>query len=1074
MCRLPRPRKACSFPSNERGHVDLGFIAELYGQPEDPIVEELGDLIFHDPDGGYVTRDEYLSGNVRRKLAVARDSTDTRHARNVAALEAVQPEDILPGDIDANLGAPWIPEEIIRQFAAGLLGVGASSITVAHLPRDALWTIDGNREARDSVANTEEFGTKRLDALNLIDQALNLRTPKVYDEFREADGSTRRVLNQEQTIAAQEKQRRIKERFAGWIFENPDRAERLVRLYNDTFNTMRARQFDGSHLSFPGMTSSVKLTPHQANAVWRIVSSGNTLLAHTVGAGKTYAMCAAAMKLKQTGLVRKSLIAVPNHMLEQFGREFLHLYPNARLLIAGKEDLERDRRKLLTAKIATGEWDAIIVTHSSFERIGMSRAYQQSFLERQIADYRELLIDARRNDTGARRNIIKVIEKRMAAFEEKLKELLAADKKDTGLVFDDLGVDQIFVDESHYFKNLETPTKMDRVAGIQTEGSERAFDLLMKARYLDELRPGKGLVFATGTPISNTMVEMFTLKRYLAPALLEERGIAHFDAWAAAFGEVVVAMEVSPDGSSLRSHARFAKFVNLPELQQMFRAVADVQTADMLNLPVPALRGGKPAVISCPMSPDQSAIQSDLVRRYERVRQGGVDPREDNALAITTDGRKLALDARLVSGEAQDWGDSKLSALFNNAVGIWNRTHAKRGTQMIFCDMGVNPTGWGFSIYDQIKSGLAAHGVPREQIADIGDANTDAKKAALFEKVRAGTIRFLLGSTAKMGTGTNVQTRLKAKHDLDAPWKPAEIEQRDGRILRQGNRWDEVEIYRYVTEGSFDAYMWQTLQTKARFISQVMKGDAGVRRASDVGGQELSFAEVKAIASGNPAVLTLAEIEAELQRLALLKRAHADEQYRARQQVKTLPDEIDRLERRAASLDEDHARAAAAASVVTVGDRPYADREKGIEAMNALLKQRLQIGGAGSWPVGAYRGFRLSLDIRPGAPPELAIAGTHTYRREFKTIAAGALLNYIDTLVDRLPTMAREDLDRRSIRIAQLDGFRARTGQAFDQDWRLERLRELHAGLEAILSGQCDEADRRQRGRMTWSPNSGS
>ena len=440
-------------------------------------------------------------------------------------------------------------------------------------------------------------------------------------------------------------------------------------------------------------------------------------------------------------------------------------------------------------------------------------------------------------------------------------------------------MDQVFVDEAHYFKNLATPTKMDRVAGIQTEGSERAFDLLMKARYLDRRTPGRGLVFATGTPISNTMVEMYTLKRYLAPALLEERGIGHFDAWAASFGEVAHAMEISPDGSSLRSNARFSRFVNLPELQQMFRSFADVQTADMLKLPVPALKGGKAAVISCPMSDEQREIQAGLVARYERIRRGGVSPRDDNALAITTDGRKLALDVRLISPDAVGSQDFKLTAMFNKAAGIWRGTADVRATQMIFCDIGVNPTGWGFSVYEEIKRGLMDRGVPREEIADIGDADTDAKKAALFERMRAGLVRFMLGSTAKMGTGTNVQTRLYAMHHIDAPWKPAEIEQRDGRILRQGNRNKEVEIYRYVTEGSFDAYMWQTLQSKARFIAQVMKGDAGVRRASDIGGQELSFAEVKAIASGNPAILTLAEIEADVQRLTLLKRSHADEQY---------------------------------------------------------------------------------------------------------------------------------------------------------------------------------------------------
>jgi SNF2 family DNA or RNA helicase len=543
-------------------------------------------------------------------------------------------------------------------------------------------------------------------------------------------------------------------------------------------------------------------------------------------------------------------------MLEQFAREFMHLYPNARLLVAAKEDLSRERRKMLTAKIASSEWDGIIVTHSSFERIGMSREYQERFLREQIAEYDQLLCDTARNDSSkAHRNIIKTIEKQKARREERLKDLLAEDKKDDGLVLDELGVDHLFIDEAHYFKNLETPTKMDRVAGIQTGGSERAFDIYMKARYLSELHPGHGVTFATGTPISNTMVELYTMQRFLDPAGLAERDIEHFDGWAATFGEVVDTMEISPDGASLRPRSRFAKFVNLPELHQMFRAFADVQTAEMLDLPRPALAGGKAHVVACPMSEEQGRLQDALVERYERIRKEKVDPRVDNALAITTDGRKLALDARLLSGDASDHPGSKVNVLVDQVHAIWQRTAPTRGTQLIFCDMGVNPTPWGHCVYDEVAAKLEARGIPRQQIAAIGDADSDAKKQALFEKVRQGSVRVLIGSTQKMGVGTNVQKRLVALHHLDAPWKPAEVEQREGRILRQGNDNAEVGIYRYVTEGSFDAYMWQTLETKARFINQVMTGDCAVRTADDIGGQELSYAEVKAIASGNPSVL---------------------------------------------------------------------------------------------------------------------------------------------------------------------------------------------------------------------------
>src|SRR5207248_3307181 len=563
-----------------------------------------------------------------------------------------------------------------------------------------------------------------------------------------------------------------------------------------------------------------------------------------------FTMAATGMKMKQAGLITKPMYVVPNHLLEQFGREFMQLYPNARLLVAAKEDLTRERRKMLTAKIASGEWDGIIVTHSSFERIGMSRDYQEKFLLEQIAEYDQLLRE-HAADRGANRNLIKTIEKQKAARCERLKDLLAKDKKDDGLVFDELGVDHIFIDEAHYFKNLETPTKMERVAGIQTGGSERAFDVYMKARYLGEQHPGHGVTFATGTPISNTMVEMYTMQRFLDPEGLKSRGLEHFDAWAAAFGEVIDTMEIAPDGKSLRPRSRFARFTNLPELQQMFRAFADVQTAEMLDLPRPRLESGKPIVVACPMSPEQHALQQRLVERYERIRSQKVDPREDNALNITTDGRKLAIDARMLAAGAPDFPESKVNALVANVASIWSRTAEVRGTQMVFCDMGVHPTPWAYSAYDDVIRKLVTCGIPREQIAAAGDADSDAKKQALFEKVRSGSIRVLLGSTQKMGTGTNVQKRLVALHHLDAPWKPAEVEQREGRILRQGNDNEEVAIYRYVTQGSFDSYMWQALETKARFIAQVITGQCVLRRAQDIGGQELSYAEVKAIASGN-------------------------------------------------------------------------------------------------------------------------------------------------------------------------------------------------------------------------------
>ena len=602
---------------DQKGAIDLPFIASLYGKPEEQVIAELSELIFRDPETKtWQTADAYLSGNVRAKLAAA-ERAGPAFTRNAEALRNVQPEDVLPGDIDANLGAPWIPESDVQAFAADLFHVPPSSIQVAHLKKDAVWGIDADYATQQSVAATSDYGTPRANGTSLLELALNMKTPTIYDP--DPSDPEKRVVNQDATLAAREKQKQIKEKFRSWIFSDADRTERLVRLYNDAYNNLRPRLFDGSHLDFPGMNQTIELRQHQKDAVWREMSSGNTLLAHAVGAGKTYTMAAAGMKMKQAGLIHKPMYVVPNHLLEQFAREFLRLYPNARLLVAAKDDFTRERRKYLTAKIASGEWDGGVVTHSSFERIGMSRDYQAQFLKEQIAEYDQLLCDgASKNATRAHRNLIKTIEKQKAKREERLKDLLAEDKKDDGLVFDELGVDHLFIDKAHYFKNLETPTKMDRVAGVQTGGSERAFDLYMKARFLHQRHPGHGVTFATGTPISNTMMEMYTMQRFLDPEGPRSRGIDHFDAWAATFGEVVDTMEISPDGASLRPRSRFARFTNLPELQQMFRAFADVQTAEMLDLPRPELETGKPIVVACPMSDERNAIQQELVARYDR------------------------------------------------------------------------------------------------------------------------------------------------------------------------------------------------------------------------------------------------------------------------------------------------------------------------------------------------------------------------------------------------------------------------------------------------------------------------
>jgi len=1048
---------------NQRGMVDLGFLAGLYGKPEQQVIAELGDLIFLDPETKqWQTADAYLSGNVREKLANAKRAGSV-YARNAEALAAVQPEDVLPGDIDARLGAPWIPVEDIQHFAADLFRVPPSSVQVSHLVKDAVWKLDADYAAEKSVGATSEFGTSRANGTWLLDLALNMKTPVIYDTVMNGNREER-VVNPEQTMAAREKQKRIKERFRSWVFSNPERTERLVRLYNDIYNNLRPRLFDGSHLDFPGMNQNIHLRPHQNDAVWRGMSSGNTLLAHVVGAGKTFTMAATGMKMKQAGLVKKPIYVVPNHLLEQFAREFMQLYPNAKLLVAAKEDLTRERRKFLTAKIASGEWDGIVVTHSSFERIGMSRDYQQKFLEEQIDEYSQLLIE-HASQKSANRNIIKTIEKQKAAREERLKNLLAEKKKDDGLVFDELGVDHVFIDEAHYFKNLETPTKMDRVAGIQTGGSERAFDVYMKARYLGEQHPGHGVTFATGTPISNTMMEMYTMQRFLDPEGLRSRGIEHFDAWAATFGEVIDTMEISPDGAGLRPRSRFAKFTNLPELQQMFRAFTDVQTAGMLNLPTPRLKGGKPIVVACPMSDEQHKLQAELVERYDRLRSQKVDPREDNALNITTDGRKLATDARMLLAGAEDFPESKVNRLVENVIAIWEQTIENRGTQMIFADMGVNPTNWGYSAYDDVIQKLVAQGIPREQIAAIGDAESDAKKQALFEKVRQGSVRVLIGSTQKMGTGTNVQKRLVALHHLDAPWKPAEVEQREGRILRQGNENEEVAIYRYVTEGSFDAYMWQALETKARFIGQVITGDNAVRRAEDIGGQELSYAEVKAIASGNPAVLTLAEADAELQRLALLKKNHMDEQYVARRNVQDLPKTIAGLSERIAKLKADHAEAEEHADdpAVIAGRKCYRDDvlpvlAAQLDALPLLVSQPTRM------ELGTYNGLKFGVVLHSQTPPDVYVEGAATRAASLSKEHHGprAVLNAIERLIAGCGKEAERIGEDLTIAQSQLRDYQVRLGAPFAHEKYLVELTELRDELKAGLSGRMPEPGARK------------
>ncbi|RRK01275.1 DEAD/DEAH box helicase [Opitutaceae bacterium TAV4] len=903
--RVETAKEALLVTLNERGRVDLDAMSRLLGKPADEFLPELAGMIYRNPQTErWETADEYLSGNVRDKLFIAEGVAEVNadYRSNVEALRSVQPADLKASEIDARLGAVWIPPRYVEDFVHALLNVSRtdpnSAASVHHAPQLGLWSVKLGYYARTSVGNLSEWGTERVPAHELIEDALNLRTPTVYD----TDANKNRILNITATEAAREKQGKIRAKFATWIWEDDTRRERLVGIYNRTFNSHRLRTFDGSHLTLPGASHTITLRPHQKAAVWRILQTPNTLLAHVVGAGKTWTMVAAAMESKRIGLAKKPMFVVPNHMLGQFSSELLTLYPNANILAAGKADFEKSRRHQLMARVATGNWDAVIVTHSGFERLAISKDAQKQFIEEQVEELETCIREQKGDNPGSR--IVKELERAKKRLDARLKNLAAEDRKDTMLTFEELGVDRLFVDEAHTFKNLFYVTKMTRVAGLPQSASERAFDMFLKVQHVQKQNSGGGVVFATGTPVTNTMAEMFTLKRFLQMAVLRSQRLAHFDSWAATFGETVTAMELAPDGAGYRLNTRFARFVNVPELMQLFRQTADVQTTEMLKLPVPALEGGKAQVVRAPSTPALKAFVETLVKRAERLKTGNVDPSEDNMLKITGEGRKAALDLRLVMNIAEDHPDSKVNQAVSRIFDIWDETRAQRLTQLVFCDLSTpKADGRGFSVYDDVKAKLVRLGVPSDEVAFIQDYDTDAEKVSLFKDVRAGKVRVLLGSTQKMGAGTNVQSLLVAEHHLDAPWRPADIEQREGRILRQGNTNPVVKIFRYVTEGSFDAYMWQTLETKAKFISQVMQGETTARRIEDLDAPALTYAEVKAIASGNPLVIEKARVDTEVMRLSRLRAEHAEAQYTARGRIRRMTEDVALMEKQIAGME---------------------------------------------------------------------------------------------------------------------------------------------------------------------------
>lgn len=895
---------------SEKARVDITFMQKLCNMDMDKMLKDLEGEIFNVPEYGepnhWVTADEYLSGNVREKLKIAEHfaEIDERFNVNVKYLKEVQPKDLSASEISVRLGSTWIPPEDIKVFIEYLLNpsnYACQNINVHYNEATSEWWIEGKNYDKYNIKATNTYGTGRASAYKIIEDSLNLKDTRIYDYYEDENGKRVAELNKKETAIAQAKQEQIKLAFEEWIWKDPERRERLTKVYNERFNSIRPREYDGSHISFDGMNPEITLRKHQVNAIARILYGGNTLLAHEVGAGKTFEMVAAAMESKRLGLCNKSLFVVPNHIVEQFGQEFLQLYPSANVLVTTKKDFETANRKKFCSRIATGDYDAIIISHSQFEKIPMSVERQVTIIQKQIEDI-TLGIQDLKNNNGERFSI-KQMEKTKKSLEARLAKLNDTSRKDDVVTFEELGVDRIFVDEAHYYKNLFLYTKMRNVGGIAQTEAQKSSDLFMKCRYLDELTGGKGVIFATGTPISNSMVELYTMQRYLQYGELEKRHLQQFDAWASTFGETVTAIELSPEGTGYRAKTRFAKFFNLPELMALFKEVADIQTSEMLNLPVP--KADYHNVVIEP-SEIQKELVKDLSERAEKIRNRMVDSSVDNMLKITNDGRKLALDQRLTNDMLEDFEHSKVATCADNIYSIWDKTSEDKSAQLVFCDLSTPHNDGKFNVYDDLKTKLIDRGIPEEEIAFIHDANTDARKQELFNKVRRGQVRVLIGSTQKMGAGTNCQDRLIALHDLDCPWRPSDLIQRSGRIIRQGNKNPEVDIYRYVTEGTFDAYLYQLVENKQRFISQIMTSKTPVRFAEDIDETALSYAEIKALAAGNPDIIEKTELDTQVAKLKLLKQNYLSEKYALEDKViKYYPNEIKRLENRIEDMKED-------------------------------------------------------------------------------------------------------------------------------------------------------------------------
>ena len=1064
--------EALAVSIGEKAQVDLAYMSQLTGKTEAELTEELTGVIFRNPlNEKWEPSDEYLSGNVREKLKIARGFAENRpeYAVNVQYLERVQPKDLDASEIEARLGATWISPDYVTQFMAETFHTPryyiGSRIKVQYAEVTGQWNVSG--KSVDSYQNplvTSTYGTQRANAYRLLEDALNLRDTKIYDTVQDAEGE-HRELNRKETMLAQQKQELIREEFKSWIFRDMHRRDALCQIYNERFNSIRPREYDGSHIQFEGMNPEITLMQHQKNAVAHILYGNNTLLAHCVGAGKTFQMIAAGMEAKRLGLSQKNLYVVPNHLTEQWGSDFLRLYPGANILVATKKDFEPANRKRFCSRIATGDYDAVIIGHTQFERIPLSRERQIAMLEQQIEDITFSIEEAGRE--AGQNYSVKQMEKTKKSLQAKLQRLNDQTRKDDVVTFEQLGVDRLFVDESHNFKNLFLYTKMRNVAGISQTDAQKSSDMFMKCRYMDELTGGRGIVFATGTPVSNSMTELYTIMRYLQYDTLMRMGMGHFDSWAATFGETVTAIELSPEGTGYRAKTRFARFFNLPELISIFKEAADIQTSDMLNLPVPDAE-----FINEVLKPSEE--QQDMVaafsERAESVRAGMVNPTEDNMLKITNDGRKCALDQRLLNELLPDAEKSKVNTCVENAFQVWEEGKEQKTTQLIFCDLST-PKGDGtFNVYDDVRNKLTEKGIPKEEIAFIHEYNTEVKKAELFAKVRAGQVRILMGSTPKLGAGTNVQDRLIALHHLDCPWKPSDLEQQEGRILRQGNQNEKVKIFRYVTENTFDAYMWQILENKQKFISQIMTSKSPVRACEDVDDTALSYAEIKALATGNPYIKEKMDLDVQVSKLKLLKANHTSQIYRLESDIaKNYPVQISALKERIAGMQSD-------VSVIknvdlqdndsysmNIGNVAYTDKKEAGEAMIAACAGLKAVTTGGK--VGEYHGFTLSASYNLFANSfELTIKGKCSYKIEIGKDPLGNIQRIHNALSSIDKKLAESEQKLETVQ-QQLATAQEEVKKPFPKETELnekmERLSELNAllnmdekGNETILADE--------------------